>query len=186
MKVGKGIDSGHRDWLGDKIGGSAQGGVSNMSAGRPKDRAMLGETRRACVGVGMGRRPFEILLHWRKPPLLSSSLIVHPPRIPPMVITTYVLTKIAHPPGQCYMLTTVPLALHVLMAAHHPVFPTPAAMLSSIRTAGPLPLTMAQSPHPLALLLQVAPIQPASCPTRTMRSSTPTRSLGQLVILPTA
>lgn len=102
-----------------------------------------------------------------------------------MVITMCVPTKIAHPPGRCYMLTTVPLALLVLMGVHHPASPTPVVTPSSIRTAGLLPLTMAQSLHPLALLLQVAQIQPASCRTRTMRSSTPTPFPGQLGILPT-
>lgn len=132
---------------------------------------------------GQGQKTQENLSHWEKFPLFSFSLAAL--RIPPTVITMCAPTKTAHPRGRCYMLTTVPLALLVLMGARHPASPTPVVMPSSIRTAGPLPLTMAQSLHPLALLLQVAPIQPASCPTRTMRSSTPTPFLGLLGILPT-
>lgn len=96
-----------------------------------------------------------------------------------MATTTCVPMKTARLPGQCSMLTTVPLALPASTAAPHPVSPTPAAMPNSTPIAGPLPLTMALSPHPLALLPQLAPTQPVSCPTRTMRSSTPIPSLGQ-------
>lgn len=115
----------------------------------------------------------------------SHSLLSLPRRTPPMATIMYVPMKTARPPGQCCMLTTVPLALPALMAAPHPVSPTPVAMPSSIRTAGLPPLTMSLSLHPLALLPQLVLTQQASCPTRTMRSSTPIPSLGQLGIPPT-
>lgn len=134
------------------------------------------------MGVGMGGRPTRACYTGASSHFYPFLVAL---RIPPMVITTCVPTKTAHPPGRCYMLTTEPQALLVLMDVHHPASPTPVATPSSIRTAGPPPLTTAQSLHPLALLLQAAPIQPASCRTRTMRSSTPTPFRGQLGILPT-
>ena len=95
-----------------------------------------------------------------------------------MATTTCVPMKTDPLPGQYSMLTTVPPALPASKAAPLPVSLTPAAMPSSTPTAGPQPPIMAQSPQPLAQLPQLAPTQPASCPTRTMRSSAPIPSLG--------
>lgn len=102
-----------------------------------------------------------------------------------MATTTCVPMKTGHPPGPCSMLTTVPPALPALTAVPHPGSPTPVAMPNSTPIAGHPPLTTALSPPPLALPPQLAPTQPASCPMRTMRSSTPTLSLGQPGTLPT-
>lgn len=102
-----------------------------------------------------------------------------------MATTTCVPTKTVRLPGQCSILTTVPPALPASTAAPLPVSPTPAATPSSTPTAGPRPPTTALSPHPQALLPQLVPTQPASCPTRTMRSSIPIPSPGQQGTPPT-
>lgn len=120
--------------------------------------------------------------HKRVLPPPPSSLA---PRTPPMATTTCVPMKTVHLPGQCFMLTTVPLALPASTAVLLLVSLTPVAMPSSTPTAGPRPPSTALSPQPLALLPQLALTQPASCPTKTMRSSVPTPSLGQQGTPPT-